>query len=272
MSGDDLIDEVLGLGFRCPPEALREFLDQATRSRLGPAEVLGQLAVLEWRERDRRNLATRTRKALLGSHSTVDRFDWNHPREIDRGLFESLIPLEFLRRGENVLFRGQAGVGKTTLAQNLGQVALTAGYTVLFTTLAAALADLLKQESLPAMERRMRRYVTPHLLIIDEIGYIPCDSRSADVLYNIISRRHERTSTIVTTNLAFKLWATVFPGAACVAALIDRFSQRLHVIDIDADSYRPKKGKEPPNPPPTAARVRNRRRPAPDASEARCAT
>lgn len=202
MSGDSPIDELQGIGFRCPREDLRAFLDHATRKRLSPAQVLEQLAALEWRERDQRNLASRTRKAALGSHSTVDRFDWNHPRQIDRTLLETLLLLEFIRRGENVLFRGQAGVGKTTLAQNLGDLALAAGFTVVFTTLAAALADLLKQESVPALERRMRRYTAPHLLIIDEIGYIPCDNRSADVLYNVISRRHERSSTIITIDQA----------------------------------------------------------------------
>ncbi len=86
----------------------------------------------------------------------------------------------------------------------------------------------------------------PQLLVIDEIGYLPCDSRSADLLYNVISRRHLQRSTIISTNLAFKLWGTVFPGAACVAALVDRFVQHCHVIDIDADSWRQKKSLEPP--------------------------
>ena len=95
-----------------------------------------------------------------------------------------------------------------------------------FTTLAAAIADLLKQESVPALERRMRPYVGPSLLIVDEIGYLPCDRQSADLFYNIISRRHGRVSTIVTTNLPFKQWSTVFPGAACVGALVDRFSHQ----------------------------------------------
>jgi DNA replication protein DnaC len=133
-------------------------------------------------------------------------------------------------------------VGKTTLAQNLGLAALERGYSVRFTTLAAALADLLKQESLPAFERRLRRYVHPDLLIIDELGYVPCDSRSADLLYNIISRRHERRSTVITTNLPFKQWNTVFPGAACVIALVDRFVENCHVLDIEAESWRQKGG------------------------------
>jgi DNA replication protein len=77
-------------------------------------------------------------------------------------------------------------------------------------------------------------------LIIDELGYLPCDNRSADLLYNIVSRRHESKSTVITTNLAYKQWGTVFPGAACVVALVDRFVQHCHVIDIDADSWRQK--------------------------------
>ena len=109
-----------------------------------------------------------------------------------------------------------------------------------FCTLAAALADLLKQESAPAIERRLRRYTLPSILILDELGYLPCDSRSADLLYNIVSRRHEQRSIFVTTNLPFKQWGTVFPGASCVGALVDRFAQHCHVIDIDAPSWRQK--------------------------------
>lgn len=93
---------------------------------------------------------------------------------------------------------GQSGVGKTMLAQNLGQAALEKGYTVRLTTLAAALSDLLKQESMPAFERRLRRHLRPDLLILDELGYVPCDSRSGDLLYNIINRRHETSSTVIT--------------------------------------------------------------------------
>jgi DNA replication protein DnaC len=119
-----------------------------------------------------------------------------------------------------------------------------------FCTLAAALADLLKQESLPALERRLKRYTSPHLLVLDKLGYLPADSRSADLLYNIVSRRHEQRSIVVTTNLAFKQWGTIFPGAACVVALVDRLAQHCHVIDIDidADSWRQKKSFRKPRP------------------------
>jgi DNA replication protein DnaC len=239
MSSDDILRRLQQLGFRLPIEALREFVERAAAERLNPLAMAERLVELERRERETRNLAARTRLAMLGKFHTLERFDWNHPRKIDRALFERLCTtLDFVERAENVLLRGPSGVGKTTLAQNLGLSALTHGYSVRFCTLAGMLADLLRRDSLPAFERRLRRYVRPKVLILDEIGYLPCDNRSADLLYNIVSRRHEVRSIVITTNLPFRQWGAVFPGAACVAALVDRFVQHCHVIDIDAESWR----------------------------------
>jgi DNA replication protein DnaC len=245
---DDILKMLRRIGFRAPRDALDALLNHAHKSHLSPVEFVEQLVTIELRERDARNLARRTKCATLGSFATLDRFDWNHPRSIERELYEHLLSLQFLATGDNVLFRGQSGVGKTSLAQNLGLRALEKGFTVQFCTLAAALADLLKQESLPAVERRLRRYLAPDLLVLDEIGYLPCDARSADLFYTIVSRRHEKRSTVVTTNLAFKQWNTVFPGAACVVALVDRFAQHCHVVDIDAESWRQRRPQSPPGP------------------------
>jgi DNA replication protein DnaC len=243
-SHDDVVSALGVLGIRAPGDALRALLSHLTKTRASPVQCYEQLVALERRERDAKNLERRNRAATLGAFKALDRFDWNHPRSVDRGLYEELLELSFLDKGENILFRGQSGIGKTNLAQALGHAALTKGHTVRFTTLAAALADLSRQESVPALERRLRRYTAVDLLILDELGYLPCDSRSADLFYAIISRRHERRSTVISTNLAYKQWNTVFPGAACVVALIDRFAQHCHVIDIDADSWRSKEANQ----------------------------
>src|ERR1039457_4836805 len=193
MSNDDVATQLHKLGFRVSLPALRAFFEHTTKSRIGPVEVCEKLVEMERRERESRNLLARTRLATLGKFATLDRFDWNHPRSIDRGLYEHLhATLDFIERGDNVLLRGQSGVGKKTLAQNLGFAALTRGHSVRFTSLAALLTDLLRRESLPALERSLRhRYLAPSLLLIDEVGYLPCDSGSA---------APSTTSSVVATN------------------------------------------------------------------------
>ncbi len=240
MPTDDVADGLRSLGVRVSREALLALITHATTARLSPVQTFEELVAVARRERDQRNLAARTKTATLGTFKPLERFDWNHPRSIQRELVDELTTLAFVAKGHNVLLRGPSGVGKTMLAQNLGMLALQHGYTVRFTTLSAALPDLLKQESLPALERRLRKYTAPSLLILDEIGYLPCTRQSADLLYNIISRRHETRSLVLTTNLPFKQWGTVFPGAACVSAMIDRFVQHCHILDIDAESWRQK--------------------------------
>lgn len=235
---DDLQRLVTLLGLRAQGDPLRELLAHLTHSQATPTQVMERWLLLERHEREARNLESRTRNARVGTTKALADFDWRYSQSIDEALYEELLRLDFLTSGCNVLFRGAPGVGKTTLAKNLALRALERGHTVLFANLSSALADLLRQDTLPALERRLRRYTRVDMLVLDELGYQPADVRAVNLLFQVISRRHERASTIITTNLCFKEWPTVFPGAACLTPLVDRFTERLVTFDIGGPSYR----------------------------------
>jgi DNA replication protein DnaC len=249
------IGELLhSIGIRLSKEALRAIVDDMHKRKLSPTQVFELLVDAETKERARRNLERRSRFATLGAMKSLDRFEWDWPKTIDRDLVERLVALDFVDAKQNVLLRGPSGLGKTTLAQNLGQLALQKGKRVRFSTIAGALTDVAKHDGLLAKERRMKRYTQPDLLILDELGYVPHDARSADILFHIVSQRHERASTIITTNLAYKKWGEVFDGATSIHATVDRFAQHCHVVDIDGESYRQKK----PDTPTTKTAARRR--------------
>ena len=130
------------------------------------------------------------------------------------------------------------GLGKTMIAQNIAHQAILAGHSVLFVTAAQLLLDLGAQESARALDRRLRYYAQVGLLVIDEIGYLAFDNRNADLLFQVVSRRYEKKSLVLTTNLAFRDWHTIFPNATCATALIDRVVHHADVISIEGESYR----------------------------------
>ena len=143
----------------------------------------------------------------------------------------------------NVVLMGPNGVGKSMLACNLGHQALIEGKTVLFTTAGQLLGDLAALDSDSLLRRRIRHYAAPDLLLIDEVGYLSYSNRHADLLFELISRRYEHKSTVITTNRAFKEWGEVFPNAACTVSLIDRLVHRCEVVAIEGESYRLKEAK-----------------------------
>lgn len=206
---------------------------------------VAQLVDLELHERARRSLENRIRVAGLGTFRPLGDFDWGWPRKLDRGLCEELMTLHFLDEGCNVVIFGPNGVGKTMLMKNLAQQALLAGHSVLLRGASDLLKDLATQESSVARARRLRAYVKPQVLCLDEVGYLSYDNTYADLLFEVVSRRYEaRRPIVLTTNRTFAEWSTMFPNASSVVTLVDRLTHRCEVVTIEGQSYRLKEARE----------------------------
>lgn len=201
---------------------------------------------LRWEaeERGRRSLERRLRAAHIGQFKPIADFDWSWPTQIDRVVMEELMTLQFMSDATNVILVGGNGLGKTMFASNLGYQAVLAGHTALFVTAGHLLGDLAALDSDSALRRRLRHYAAPDLLLIDEVGYLSYSNRHADLLFELVSRRYQHKSTVVTTNKAFADWGEVFPNAACVVSLVDRLMHRAELVRIEGESYRAKEAQE----------------------------
>jgi len=233
-----LSDQLRQLGLIHTATELNDLVARATQKRWSPVVLLERLAQAELDARLRHRVERRLRDARLGRFKPLADWEWDWPKSIHRPTVERVLSLDFLTTRENVILVAAHGLGKTMLAKNLVHQAILAGHSARFLTASDLILDLTSQETARALQRRLRTYLRPSLIAIDEIGYLAYDAHDADLLFQVVSRRYEQKSIILTTNLPFKQWDTVFPNAACAVALIDRLTHHAEIISIEGESYR----------------------------------
>jgi DNA replication protein DnaC len=248
-----LADHLAALGLQYAAAHLDDVVALATKRRWSSTQLLEHLVEREQQERTRRRLERRLARSRIGRFPPMSDFDWAWPKRIDRAAVEAALRLDFLADARNVVLVAAQGLGKTMIAQNIAHAAVLAGSHVLFTTAAQLLLDLGGQESTRALAQRFNHYATRGLLLIDEIGYLSYDTRAADLLFQVVSRRYERRSLVFTTNLPFSEWPTIFPNAGSAIALIDRLVHHAEILTIEGDSYRRRVAEAKRKPPRPAA-------------------
>lgn len=234
---NNLAAQLQQIGLRALPTDLDDFIARATKGHWSPRMLLEQLAQAEAEDRSRRSLERRLRVSGIKSFKPMADYEWTWPSKIERDIIERALTLDFLHEARNLVLVGRNGLGKTMIAQNLCHAAVLAGCSVLFRS-APALLEELQRQNPEGRRRKLHVYANVGLLCIDEVGYLSFDDKAADLLYEVINRRYERKSVIVTTNRPFKEWNEVFPNATCIATLLDRLLHHADVTVIEGDSYR----------------------------------
>ena len=186
-----------------------------------------------------------TQRRLQATHfpviKTLEQFNWTWPKKINRTHVQNLFRLAFLKDKTNVIFMGGAGLGKTHLATALAYEACLAGHTVLFTTAIDIVNTLAAAQATHRLKAELRKYLSPSIVVVDELGYLPIDKNGADLLFQIFSQRYETGSTIVTTNQAYKNWAKLFNNdATLTSAVLDRLLHHAETVVVEGKSYRMK--------------------------------
>ena len=219
-------------------DQLETLLDEASRQDLSLRESLTFFCEAEVARKDQRRIAMGLSIAKFPFVRSLEDFDFEAQPSVDPKQIRELGTGRWISNGDSVLLLGPPGVGKTHLAVALGREAIQRGYSTLFTPAAVLAANLVQAHRQGRLEERLSHYGKPKLLIIDELGYLPFEPEAAHLFFQLVSRRYERGSMLVTSNRSVGEWASVFADAVVATAILDRLLHHSHVITIRGESYR----------------------------------
>jgi len=247
MNDDPLMTYLLYLKLSYFREHHQSLAKEAAEKNWTQLDFLSRLAEGEALRRKDRATKGRLQAARFPIVKTLEQFNWTWPKKINRPQVQNLFRLSFLKERANVIFMGGVGLGKTHLATALAYEACLSGHTTLFTTAIDIVNTLASAQSANRLKSELKKYLSPTILLVDELGYLPIDKTGADLLFQVFSQRYERGSTIVTTNQAYKNWAKIFNNdATLTSAVLDRLLHHAETITLEGKSFRMKDQIEEP--------------------------
>lgn len=239
---ESVIQKLLELRLKAFAANLEQALCAAKEKNWSCLHLLDHLADLELESRKESRKVLCFKAAKLFETPTIDQFDFNfHPsRKNNRTSIQNLLTLDFVSRKKDIIFIGNPGVGKTLLAKCIAYAATQATIKTLFTTAIDMINHLIAAEADHSLLKKLNHYQSPDLLVIDEAGYLPLGKQGSNLFFQVISARHEKKSTIITTNLPFADWGKIFDSTTVATAIADRLVYNSEVLVMEGPSYRTK--------------------------------
>ncbi len=239
---DTVVEKYKSLRLKHCAANLPEIIHQAEENNLSCLQAIDRLLDIEIEARDQNRIALRYRQSKLTEKPTIDQFAFVHhtSRQKHKGLILSLMDLDFINKKKDIILIGNPGTGKSFLAKCLAYAATQAGIKTLYTSTMDMLNHLIAAEADHSLLKKLQYYQTPDLLVCDEIGYLPLGRQGSNLFFQVISARHEKKSTIITTNLPFAEWGNIFDGTTVATAIADRLVYNSEILILEGQSYRKK--------------------------------
>jgi DNA replication protein DnaC len=239
---DDVIEKCKLLRLKACAENLQSVIEMAAQKNWPPLKIIDHLFALEIESRRQSKIALRFKQSKLLEKPTIDQFDFNfhNSRKKQKGQILQLLNLDFIHHKKDIILIGNPGVGKSFLAKTIAYAATQDGIKVLFTTAMDMINHLVAADADHSLLKKLNFYQSPDLLVIDEIGYLPLGIQGSNLFFQVISQRHEKKSTMITTNLPFADWGNIFDSTTVATAIADRLVYNSQVLILEGSSYRKK--------------------------------
>lgn len=235
-----IIEKFKTLRLKNCAQNLESIIEQANQKNLSPLQAIERLIDIEIEERDKARMVLRFKQSGLDTKVTIDQFDFNYhkSRQAQKSIILNLMDLEFIEKKKDIIMIGNPGTGKSYLAKCIAFAATQAGIKTLFTTAMDMINHLIAAEADHNLLKKLKYYQSPDTLVVDEIGYLPLGQQGSNLIFQVISARHEKKSTMITTNLPFAQWGNIFDSTTVATAIADRLVYNSDILVLEGPSYR----------------------------------